>query len=247
MDPRFFTLRHKNRKHLYVLMNYPHVDDRHFKRIMMLAKVDYDIKGFYIAAENIHFYDATKFSHKIQKNWVPYIDEGRFFLALSINPHILVNFTFDPDFDDLKSKRTRYNHLLKSQIPFVYEEALTHSYWTFDVSKKNPIETVTVLHSSQFNDTFWAPRYGDLRGGTAGIVFNDSHYISIFHSSHAHATQFELAENYFMGAYLVERQWPHRVTAVSRKPIGLDFFYYGNITAPPLSYVRAYSLTLFMS
>ena len=247
MDPRFFTLKNQGRKLLYVLMNYPHIEDRHFTRIMMLAKVDYDLKGFYIAAENIHFYDASQFSWKIQKNWVPYIENDKLLLALSINPHIMVNFTFDPDFEDEKSKKARFNYLIKNRIPFVYEEMTSHIYWNFPVSKNNPIELVTISHSTQFNDTFWVSKYGVLRGGTPGIVYNESHFISVFHSSHAHANKFELAENYFMGAYLVERQWPNRVSAMSRKPFGLDFFYYGNITAPPLAYVRHSYFNIFNS
>ena len=237
MDPRFFRMTYKGRKFLYLLMNYPHDKDRHFTRVMMLAKVDYDHKGFYIAAENIHFYDASQFSWKIQKNWVPYVQNDQLLLALSINPHVLINFTFDPDFDDEKSKRASFNPMAMGRLPFLYEEVLSHTYWNFPVSKNNPIQLVTISHSTQFNDTFWVSKYGELRGGTPAITYNESHFLSIFHSSHGHSNKFELAENYFIGAYLVERQWPNRVSAMSRKPIGLDFFYYGNITAPPLAYV----------
>jgi hypothetical protein len=121
-----------------------------------------------------------------------------------------------------------------------YKFVKTHVLWALNVSKDKSVESVGVKYSTEFNDSFWSTKYGELRGGSQGIVFNTTHFISAFHSTSTiplTATMVEFNHNYYMGLYLIERQPPFKVTGMSRRPIGLESFYYGNISMGSLSYV----------
>lgn len=72
-------------------------------------------------------------------------------------------------------------------------------------------------------------KFGELRGGTPGLLLNDE-YLAFFHSSIRAATAHSEGQeriHYFMGAYTFHRNAPHQVTSISPHPIVGEGFYSG--------------------
>lgn len=90
-------------------------------------------------------------------------------------------------------------------------------------------ETIAKTH----NALDW--KWGELRGGTPGLLINDSQYLAFFHSSKKMATNFSEGESiphYFMGAYLYSAHPPFEIVRMSPYPIVNNKFYTDNIYIP---------------
>jgi predicted GH43/DUF377 family glycosyl hydrolase len=71
--------------------------------------------------------------------------------------------------------------------------------------------------------------YGHIRGGTPAFLL-DGEYLGFFHSSIRAATKHSDGKemmHYFMGAYTFQKESPHKLTAISPRPIVGEGFYSG--------------------
>lgn len=84
-----------------------------------------------------------------------------------------------------------------------------------------PSHKVFLLEGTETLETFDTPSptwpYGNIRGGTSPIEY-EGKWLRFFHSQHTKEPS-KPNHRYFVGAYLMERQPPFKVLAVSRKPI----------------------------
>lgn len=109
------------------------------------------------------------------------------------------------------------------------QEGKTEKNWTFfsDGETDKKIKSVYTISPHviyemngkdfvQQHSTEWAHgwKYGELRGGTSPIKYKD-HYLSFFHSSLAISN----GRQYFMGAYMFEKEAPYKPIAISETPI----------------------------
>ena len=117
----------------------------------------------------------------------------------------------------------------KNWVPFVYNNKLLLSYSLLPhkVLIVNPLKNkkyypiANTVGSNQWN-------WGELRGGTPGLLINEKEYLAFFHSSKIVCTT--QSENYpllhyFMGAYTFSSQSPFEITRISPYPI-VDKEYY---------------------
>lgn len=84
-------------------------------------------------------------------------------------------------------------------------------------------------------------QWGDLRGGTPGLIVKDSEYLAFFHSSidmkTVHSNE-QVMSHYFMGAYTFSSSPPFEITQVSPEPIIGKGFYHGKMYQPFWKQVR---------
>jgi hypothetical protein len=77
--------------------------------------------------------------------------------------------------------------------------------------------------------------WGELRGGTPGLLIDDHHYLSFFHSSKSFSSVFSNGEkilHYFIGAYTFSAHLPFEITQISPKPLVSKEFYADNVYVP---------------
>lgn len=120
----------------------------------------------------------------------------------------------------------------KAWVPFDYNGNLLLSYMIDPHIIFYPIlgtgECQTIARTSPKVPWSW----GELRGGTPAIQIDESHYLSIFHSSTFLETIHSGGKkmtHYFMGAYLFNAQPPFELTHISPEPIFGKFFYNGPV------------------
>lgn len=118
----------------------------------------------------------------------------------------------------------------KNWVPFDYHGHLLFSYSLLPhcvlapLLKEGCCKTLAVSQSP----INWL--WGELRGGTPAVVFDEHHYISFFHSSINIASKhssYRKIPHYFMGAYLFKKEYPFNITHMSKEPIFAPGFYDG--------------------
>lgn len=106
------------------------------------------------------------------------------------------------------------NHREKNWVFFEYNECL------FCIYRAEPDYTVMQIQGEAIVNEYKTPAlrwpYGEIRGGC--VVPSGDHWLRFFHS-HTNEGIGEPEVRYFMGACLMERHWPFKVIASSRKPI----------------------------
>jgi predicted GH43/DUF377 family glycosyl hydrolase len=116
----------------------------------------------------------------------------------------------------------------KNWVPFVYNDTLLLAYGLIPHRIVQPLvtgECITV--ASAHSPMYWD--WGELRGGTPGILDGDE-YIAFFHSSIKMATtqsNGKAMPHYFMGAYTYSSKPPFTITRYSKTPIIGKNFYNG--------------------
>lgn len=123
----------------------------------------------------------------------------------------------------------------KNWVPFEYDGGLLFAYSIAPHHVMRPIlghsscETIAKTHGT----LNW--KWGELRGGTPGLLINEGQYLAFFHSSTKMATNFSEGEcipHYFMGAYLYSAHPPFEITQKSPYPIINNKFYTDNVYIP---------------
>lgn len=134
------------------------------------------------------------------------------------NPEMLTHF-------DQENK----NRHEKNWAPFVYEEQLMliYSLQPHTILKPLSFENKCETLFNTETNTSWD--YGELRGGSQAFLVGDE-YLSFFHSTKEIKTlqsEGKKMSHYFMGAYTFEKDPPHAIKSISKKPIIGKNFYNG--------------------
>ena len=134
------------------------------------------------------------------------------------NPEVLTHFD-----QEIKNRHE------KNWAPFVYEDQLMliYSLQPHIVLKPIAFENRCETKVSTKNFTKW--EYGELRGGSQAFLVGDE-YLSFFHSTKEMKTlqsEGKKISHYFMGAYTFEKDAPHAIKSISKKPIIGKNFYNG--------------------
>lgn len=119
----------------------------------------------------------------------------------------------------------------KNWVPFDYEGHLLLAYTLTPHKIFYPL-----LDDTGTCETYITTRpsvvweWGDLRGGTPGVVIEEGYYLAFFHScieletTHSHGLS---SLHYFIGAYLFEQDPPYKIKKISPEPIVGRNFYEG--------------------
>ncbi len=142
-------------------------------------------------------------------------DGKRFYIE---NPEVLNNFD--------QENKSRHE---KNWTPFVYEDQLMliYSLQPHTILKPIAFENRCETQGSTVNKAPW--KYGELRGGSQAFLVGDE-YLSFFHSAKEMKTvqsDGKRIPHYFMGAYTFEKDAPHAIKSISKKPIIGKNFYNG--------------------
>lgn len=122
----------------------------------------------------------------------------------------------------------------KNWTPFNYNNILLLAYSLAPHRIVVPLLNQHKAKTISQTDTSFAWQWGELRGGTPAIRDHD-HYIAFFHSSkkmRSMHSQGKEMPHYFMGAYCFEKDWPWKITAISKEPIIGKNFYHGQAYRP---------------
>lgn len=134
------------------------------------------------------------------------------------NPEMLNNFD--------QENKSRHE---KNWAPFVFEDQLMliYSLQPHIILKPIAFENRCETCFSTVNKASW--EYGELRGGSQAFLVGDE-YLSFFHSTKEMKTlqsEGKKISHYFMGAYTFEKDAPHAIKSISKKPIIGKNFYNG--------------------
>lgn len=130
----------------------------------------------------------------------------------------------------------------KNWVPFNYHDKLMLAYSLTPHRILYPVlgstgHCETLVSSESLIDWNW----GELRGGTPGLLDDNGDYLSFFHSSKRMATTHSNGKemiHYFMGAYTFSRDFPFTITQISTQPIIGKQFYNGAEYKPYWGSVR---------
>jgi len=124
----------------------------------------------------------------------------------------------------------------KNWVPFAYEGHLIFAYTLSPHTIFYPLlngtercESYITTHPS----IVW--EWGELRGGTPGLLINEDYFLAFFHSSkrmrsvHSHN---KASLHYFIGAYLFDYDPPYKIRKISPEPIVGKNFYNGKEYKP---------------
>lgn len=151
---------------------------------------------------------------------------------------VVAKLQFDKDafFIDNPRMLTLFDHEIwnrheKNWVPFNYQDHLMLAYSIQPHSILKPI--IHEERCESISSTICTPRwsYGELRGGTQGLIVGNE-YLAFFHSSREMQTMQSSGKkitHYFMGAYTFESSPPFAITSMSDKPIIGKNFYNGKI------------------
>lgn len=117
----------------------------------------------------------------------------------------------------------------KNWVPFDYQGNLMLAYSLLPHRILYPERDTTHALSISLSESNIDWNYGELRGGTPGLLDGDE-YLSFFHSSKMMSTvhsQGEDMPHYFMGAYTFSQHPPFEITKISPEPIVCYGFYEG--------------------
>lgn len=129
----------------------------------------------------------------------------------------------------------------KNWVPFDYHGTLLLAYQInphkilcpqMGTGSCSTVATTKMYHSWQ---------WGDLRGGTSGILIDEQRYLAFFHSSTKMATVHsngKVINHYFIGAYTYAAEPPFNITHMSPEPIIGKDFYHGKTHTPYWGPVR---------
>ena len=130
----------------------------------------------------------------------------------------------------------------KNWVPFVYQNELLLAYSLVPHRIFYPLagtERCDTIAESR-SDISWC--WGELRGGTPGLLIDETRYLAFFHSSikmqSDHSEDKEVL-HYFVGAYTFASSPPFAITAISKEPIIGKGFYSGENYKPYWHPVRA--------
>lgn len=130
----------------------------------------------------------------------------------------------------------------KAWVPFVYHSDLLLAYSIAPHKIFLPIlgtgECLTI--DTTYPKIPW--KWGELRGGTSGMLIDSHRYLSFFHSStrlaSVHSDGQEIM-HYFIGAYTFSSEPPFALNEVSPEPIVGENFYNGPVYKPYWKPIRA--------
>jgi len=112
------------------------------------------------------------------------------------------------------------NRWEKNWAPFIDNDRLLLSYTIVPHVVIEPLETGKCsLVSKTESLVDWS--YGEIRGGT-GAILDGNEYLAFFHSSKKINNKLH---RYFMGAYRYEKEFPYKLTSISKKPFICSDFY----------------------
>lgn len=123
----------------------------------------------------------------------------------------------------------------KNWVPFENKGELLFAYsinphWIMCPHLENCCcETIAKTHSK----IAW--NWGEMRGGTPGLLIDDDQYLSFFHSSKKINSIYSNGQptlHYFIGAYTYSANFPFAMTKVSANPLIDKRFYTDNIYIP---------------
>lgn len=123
----------------------------------------------------------------------------------------------------------------KNWVPFIYEQTLLLAYSLnphiifLPHIGKGECETMSVT----FGKIKWD--WGELRGGTPGLISNENQYLAFFHSSKKMETlqsDGKPIPHYFIGAYTFSSTPPFEIKKISKEPIIGKNFYEGTSYKP---------------
>lgn len=124
----------------------------------------------------------------------------------------------------------------KNWVPFINEDQLYLAYGLSPHRILRPLLNGTGIAQTiglSYPSIVW--EWGELRGGTPGLVIDNQNYLSFFHSAKWDASAHSDCQNamhYYIGAYLFEQQWPFKIKKISPEPIVGENFYHGKSYEP---------------
>ena len=119
-----------------------------------------------------------------------------------------------------------YNIVTNTTTTTTTNTIITHSPHTIheQLSMDYNISMYIIANTSFDLTSYWA--YGEPRGGTQGVLFNSSCYMSVFHSTMNVFTGPGVPfRRYYMGAYLYSAYYPYEILAISSSPIATEHSY----------------------
>ena len=117
----------------------------------------------------------------------------------------------------------------KNWSPFEFEGQIFLAYSLQPHRIFRPILGTDRCESFSLSDSLLAWPWGELRGGSPGLLVGNCH-LSFFHSSIDMASVYSKGKtiaHYFMGAYTFESQPPFAINAISKEPIVGKRYYRG--------------------
>jgi hypothetical protein len=248
-DVRLFV---DENERLFLISNSNHVNKFHSVNglelpVMMFSELFYDNTDdtFYTIGAPIMLEPPTEIAKRDdnQKNWVPFVNSStnEILFSFSINPHYVLQFDKSDEFkpqreaviethtvtntettimDDnsivvTNTTTTTSTNTLFSHSPHSMHERLSMD---FNISMRLVANTSFDLH------TYWL--YGEPRGGTQGVLYNSSCYLSVFHSiMNVYTGPGVPFRRYYMGAYLYSAFHPYELLAISTSPIATEHTY----------------------
>lgn len=162
---------------------------------------------FYAKETPIHINIDHEFGERHQKNWTPfeYCPGCKFVNGIVSSDYI----------QDIRQKlrKANFDPALQLYIYSIIPHRILYSIPTPDDKSLEHAHTVSL--------TKLLPQYkwewGEMRGGSPAVLWNESHYISFFHSSGIFHQKWTIS--YYMGAYLFESKPPFAITHISTNPI----------------------------
>jgi predicted GH43/DUF377 family glycosyl hydrolase len=127
------------------------------------------------------------------------------------------------------------NRREKNWVPFEFGGELQLAYSLVPHKVFSPSLLTGKCKTTALTKSEIAWNWGELRGGTPGLLIDDDNYLAFFHSSKKVSSPYSNGKktlHYFIGAYTFSAQSPFEIKQMSPDPIIIKEFYADNIYVP---------------